>query len=167
MKPLQFTIICQVLLLAYHQLTTFLDLFPFNGTRFYSRRERVTEMGVNFLLMGLAIMGSVFHTTGLMLYGVIYYFLLFGIEIVIWWVPYFFQPLGAWRRVYNSVLAIGTSDFQPGDTLARWQTVFERVHVRTLTLLPTKPGRITPNLEHMILHAATLVTALATLHAYH
>jgi len=163
---LQVALTCQVMLLVYHQLTTFVDLFPFNGARFYARREKVIEMGVNLILMGLAIAGYMFGIAGLMLYGVIYYFLLFGIELVIWWIPYFFQPQGAARRLYNAALAIGTSDFAPGDTLRRWQAVFVRIHARTLTVLPARPGRITPNLEHTILHALTLVTALATLCAY-
>lgn len=166
MKPLQVALACQVTLLAYHQLTTFLDLFPFNGARFHSRRERVVEMGVNLVLMSPAIVGSALGIRALILYGVVYYLVLLGIELVIWWVPYFIEPRGAWRRAYNRVLALGTSDFGPGDTLARWQSVFARIHSRTLTLLPDRPGRITPNVEHTILHALTLATAFATLRAY-
>ena len=138
MKPLAVALTSQVTLLVYHQLTTFVDLFPFNGARFYSHREKIIEMGVNLLLMGLAVLGSIFAVRGLMLYGVIYYFLLFGIELIVWWVPYFVEPKRGWRRTYNLLLAVGTSDFEPGDTLARWQTVFQRIHSRTLTLLPRR-----------------------------
>lgn len=164
--PQGLALACQIGLLVYHQITAFVDFFPFNGARFYSRREKVVEMGVNFLLMGLAIGGTVFGVPGLLLYGVIYYFVLFAIELVIWWIPYFIEPQGVWRRIYNLVLAIGTSDFDPGDTLGRWQTIFERIHSQTITFLPRKSGRITPNLEHTVLHGATLVTALVTLWAY-
>jgi hypothetical protein len=164
--PLQWALTWQLLLLAYHQLTTSLDLFPFNGSRFYSRQERTAEMLVNLVLMGLAVLGSVLDSPGLRLYAVIYYFVLFGIELVIWWLPYVCEPAGTWRTLYNLALAVGTSDFAPGDTLARWQRTFDRIHAQTIFVLPRKPGRITPNLDHLILHSITLVTALATYYAY-
>jgi len=151
--------------LVYHQVTTFVDLFPFNGARFYTPAERAIEMLVNLTLMGLAITGTALGIAGLMPYAAVYYFVLFAIEIIIWWVPYFLQPQGLSRRVYNLLLALGTSDFGPGDTLSRWLAVDERIHSKTVTLLPRKLGRITPNMEHTVLHLATLATALATLRA--
>ena len=36
---------CQVVLLVYHQITTFVNLYPFNGARNYSRRARLAEVG--------------------------------------------------------------------------------------------------------------------------
>ncbi|MFG6485853.1 hypothetical protein ACG04R_04160 [Roseateles sp. BYS78W] len=165
MKQAILAVGCQVALLAYHQVTTFVDFFPFNGARFYSRKERGVEMGVNMLLMGLAVAGTALGIPVLLRYACVYYFVLFGIELVIWWVPYLFVPQGAWRRLYNGLLALGTSDFQGGDTLGRWLAVHQRIHAVTTTLLPARPGRIVPNLEHTLLHAATLVTALVTLGA--
>ena len=157
---------CQVILLLYHQLTTLVDLHRFNGARFANRRERYTEAGVNLVLMGLAPIGYALHNHGLMLYGAIYYVALLAIEIVIWWIPYFTTPAGAWRRVYNVALAFATSSFESGDTLDRWLALHERIHGSTLFVLPRRRGRIVPNLEHMLLHGWTLVTALATLDAY-
>ena len=158
---------CQIVLLIYHQVTTLVDLHRFNGVRYTQRRERYAEAGVNFVLMGLAPVGYALHNHGLMLYGAIYYVVLFAIEIVIWWIPYFTWPAGAWRRAYNVALSLATSSFEPGDTLDRWRAVHERIHGSTVFVLPRKSGRIVPNLEHMLLHAWTLVAALATLHAYH
>lgn len=160
-------IVCQVILLLYHQLTTLVDLHRFNGVRHATRRERLSEAGVNFVLMGLAPIGYALHNHGLMLYGAIYYVLLLAIEIVIWWIPYFSIPAGNWRRVYNVALALATSSFERGDTLDRWRALHERIHADTLFVLPRRKGRIVPNLEHMLLHGWTLVTALATLGAYH
>jgi hypothetical protein len=164
--PLRFALACQVALLAYHQVTTFADFFPFNGARFYSKRERMAEMGVNALLMGLAIVGCWRGDRVLVVYAVAYYFVLFALELVIWWVPYFSHPRGTWRRVYNGALAIGTSDFSRGDTLSRWLVAHDRIHGKTVTPLNRRPGHITPNLEHIILHGMTLVTAVATARAY-
>jgi hypothetical protein len=73
-------------------VTTLVDLQPFNGVRFYTRRERLAEAGVNLVLMGLAPIGYAFQLHGLMLYGAIYYIVLFAFEIVIWWIPYFTVP---------------------------------------------------------------------------
>jgi hypothetical protein len=161
-KSLYVALTCQVLLLLYHQATTSVDLYPFNGARFYSSREKAGEMAINAVLMVLAIVGTARKQPALFHYAVIYYFALFAIELIIWWVPYFVCLSGLWRKMYNVALALGTSDFAPGDTLARWERVYERIHAKTITLLPRRKAHITPNLEHMILHAGTLVTALAT-----
>jgi len=159
-----FTVLaCQLALLTYHQLTTLIDLYPFNGARNYSTGESIAEAGINAVLMGLAIAGYGWQIHGLMVYGVIYYFVLFVFEIVIWWIPYFFVPAGHVRRWYNYLLGIATSDLSGGDTLQRWLTIHQRIHAGTITPLPVRAGRIVPNLEHTILHLWTLVTAMVTL----
>src|SRR3954469_8443201 len=107
----------QIVLLVYHQLTTWFDLYPFNGARYYSRKEQLAEAGVNGLLMSLAPIGFAFHVKGLMTFGVIYYFVLFGIELIIWWVPYLVVPAGRWRSWYNLLLSLATSSFEKGDAL--------------------------------------------------
>lgn len=156
-------IVCQIVLLVYHQVTTLIDLYPFNGVRNYTKVERWTEAGVNGVLMSLAPIGFVFDIRSLMTYGVVYYFVLFSIEIIIWWVPYFFDPKGTFRKIYNVMLAVGTSNFEKGDTLCHWKAIHERIHSRTISLLPVRVGRIRPNLDHMLLHSWTLLTAVVTL----
>jgi hypothetical protein len=153
---------CQVALLTYHQVTTLVDFFPFNGARNYARHEKLAECGVNGLLMALPPIGFGWHIAALMGFGVVYYFVLFGIELLIWWVPYLTAPAGRWRVVYNRLLALATSDFQSGDTLAHWQDVHNRLHRGTITLLPRREERPVPNLEHTILHLWTLITAIVT-----
>ena len=160
-------IVCQTVLLVYHQVTTFFDLYPFNGARSYSTGERVAEMAVNAVLMGLALIGYTLHVHALMLYGVIYYFVLFAMELVIWWVPYLTVPSGRWRKAYNFLLSLATSNFQSGDTLEHWYAIHKRIHAGTLTFVPHRAGRIVPNLEHTLLHAWTLVTAITTLVAFY
>jgi hypothetical protein len=155
-------LVCQFGLLAFHQVTTLVNLSPFNGARHYSRGEKVAEAGVNGVLMSLPPIGTLFDIHGLILFGVIYYFVLFGIEIWIWWIPYFTVPAGRWRAIYNRVLALATSNFEPGDTLDHWRNVYDRIHRGTVTILPDRPSRIVPNLEHTLLHALTLITAVVT-----
>jgi hypothetical protein len=158
-------LVCQLVLLAYHQVTTGFDLFPFNGARRYTRKERLAEMASNAILMGLAPIGFAFDIHPLMTYGAFYYFVLFAFEIIIWWIPYLVEPRGKWRRVYNFALSLGTSNFEPGDTLSRWLQVHQRLHADTLSIVPRKPGRVVPNLEHTLLHIWTLVTAVISFRA--
>ena len=153
---------CQIVLLVYHQLTTNFDFFSSNGARNYSVKEKLAEAGSNFVLMALAPLGFAFHVHALMFYGVIYYFLLFAAELIIWWVPYFTVPVGSWRGIYNFLLSCATSNFEAGDTLTHWTAVHERLHGGTMTILPLRQGRPVPNLEHMILHAWTFITAMVT-----
>jgi hypothetical protein len=160
------TVVCQLLLLAYHQITTLIDLYPFNGVRNHSGRERWIEAGVNAILMTLPPIGFVLGIHSLMLFGAIYYFVLFSIEIVIWWIPYFTVPSGIWRSVYNRLLSLATSNFEKGDTLVNWAAMHSRLHRGTITPLKPSRGPIVPNLEHIILHGWTLVTAATTLVTY-
>jgi hypothetical protein len=135
-------IVFQVLVLVYHQVTTQVDLFPFNGVRFYKRWEKALECTVNGVLMSLAPVGFLFAVRGLMWYGVFYYFVLFLEELRVWWVPYFFGPSKAWREAYN------------------------RLHSQTIKVLPARGDNPIPNLEHTILHALTFATAITTLVAF-
>lgn len=157
-----FAIICQLVLLAYHQVTTLFDFFPFNGARNYTKKEKLAEGGSNLILMSLAPIGLGFHIRGLMTFGVVYYFILFAIELIIWWIPYLTVPAGKWREIYNRLLSFATSDFEKGDTLTHWYDAYRRLHSKTITFLPVRAGRPVPNLEHTILHAWTLITALVT-----
>ncbi len=133
------TIIFQCILLAYHQFTTWIDLFPFNGVRFYTRKERLIECASNGILMGLPIIGFLFNLRSLMNFGVVYYFILFILEIKTWWLPYWFSVSEKWKEEYA------------------------KIHAKTLIILPKIRKNPIPNLEHMILHGITLLTAIFTL----
>ena len=159
-------IVCQLLLVAYHQMTTLVDLYPFNGVRNSSLRERSVEAGINALLMCLAPIGFTFGIRSLMLYGVVYYFLLLLFEVIIWWIPYFTRPNGRWRAPYNLALALATTAFAQKDALADWSARHIRMHKGTFTPLRPGKGPILPNFEHIILHCWTAITAIVTLEAY-
>jgi hypothetical protein len=122
-------IVCQIVLLVYHQITTYIDLFPFNGARNYSLKEKLAEGGSNFVLMILPPIGFGFHRHGLMIYGVIYYYFLFAAELIIWWIPYFTVPSDRWRGIYNRLLSGATSHFDRGDTLDHWCGVYRRLQL--------------------------------------
>lgn len=92
--------------------------------------------------MSLAPLGFGFGIRGLMWFGVVYYFILIAEEFRVWWLPYFF----------------GANE--------RWRSVYDRLHARTIKMLPVRGNNPVPNLEHTILHALTLLTALITLSAF-
>ena len=138
-----FAIFVQVVLLLYHQLTTWIDFFPFNGVRFYTKKERLVECLSNGVLMTLPIIGFVFQIKMLMNYGIVYYCILFLIELKVWWLPYFFKATPEWNEQY------------------------ERIHAKTIIILPKIKNNPTPNLEHMILHGLTFITAIFTLVAFY
>ena len=132
-------LILQILLLVYHQITTAVDLFPFNSARFYSAKEKLIECVVNAVLMSLPVIGFAFQNKYLMNFAAVYYFVLFAIELKTWWVPYIF----------------GASD--------EWKDTYARLHSQTIIVLPKIKDNPIPNLEHVVLHLFTLVTAVFTL----
>lgn len=132
----------QATLLLYHQATTWLDLFPFNGVRFYSRGETIAEAGGNLVLMGLPLVGRLLDSPALLKYGVVYYFVLFAIECATWWGPYF---LGASPKAAET---------------------YARIHAQTITVVPRRGANPAPNLEHLILMGLTLATAVTTFLAF-
>jgi hypothetical protein len=125
----------------------------------------LAEAGVNFILMSLSPIGFGFHVQGLMIFGVIYYPVLFAIELIIWWIPYLSTPTGRWRNFYNWLLASATSNFEKGDTLNLWVEICHRLHGGTISPFHFRDDRPVPNLEHT-LHAWTLLTAIVTAIAY-
>ncbi len=139
---LTFAITLQLAHLLYHQVTTLVDFFPFNGARFASRGEKFGEAAFNFVLMGLPPVGFILRIPALMELGAVYYGVLLGAECATWWLPYFFGPSQKWRETYAKIQA------------------------RTITIIPRRGTNPAPNLEHLILMVLTLATASATLAAY-
>jgi hypothetical protein len=70
----------QILHAVYNQVATLVDLFPFNGVRFYSMRERLAEAGVNFAIMALPPIGFSLRSPFLMEVGVVCLFVLLAGE---------------------------------------------------------------------------------------
>lgn len=153
---------CQIGLLVYHQITTLFDFYPFNSIRNYTWKMRLGEAGFNGVLMSLPPIGFGFHIRGLMIFGVVYYFFLFAVELIIWWVPYLTVPTGRWRVVYNRLLGAVMFNNPKVDAITRWIDGYNRVFRETIIVLPARGDRPVPNLEHTILHAWTLITAIVT-----
>jgi len=159
-------LIFQLTLLAYHQITTLFNFWPFNGVRNYTWQQKLAEAGLNGILMSLPPIGLIFHIRALMIFGVIYYPLLFCIEVTIWWVLYLTNPIGRWRTIFNRILGALMFNNPKVDASARWIEIYNQLQRGTITILPPRSNRPVPNLEHMILQALTLLTAIVTAVAY-
>lgn len=133
------TITLATTLLAYHQVTTWFPLFPWNDVKKYTRKELILEAGINGLLMGIGVVCLVvgngeFCRT----YPLIYYPLLFVGECVDWWIPYFSPAFAKARKIWD------------------YDTHFSR----TIKLIPHTPGKRTPDANHIVLHIMTIVTLI-------
>ncbi len=58
------TFVVAALLLAYHQATTWLPLYPWNNIDAYSRRELLLEAVWNGALMGLGVLSLAIGNSG-------------------------------------------------------------------------------------------------------
>jgi hypothetical protein len=132
-------ITASLLLLIYHQVTTWFPMFPWNDIDSFSRKDIVVEALFNGLVMGLGVLSLVKGDTGFYkYYPLAYYpFLLTG-EFFQWWLPYFSTSFA--KSKYNF-------DYEPR-------------YSRTFKFLPHQSGKRTPDANHMILHFLTLVTVI-------
>lgn len=136
-------LLLQIAALLYHQITTRFDFFPFNGIRHYSAAERRKEALVNGVMMAIPILLTLTRMPVLIgISGVMWTLILIG-AILNWWLPYL-----TGRTVYN----------MPNNET--WSQVHERIFSKTITILPHIKNNPRPNLEHMILHALILSSAI-------
>lgn len=132
-------VVFTLLLLIYHQVTTVVPLFPWNDVEKYSKKELLAEAGTNGLLMGLGALSIIVGNTGFFhYYPLIYYPFLFCGECIQWWIPYFFSSFA------NSKINFP----------------YETLFARTTKLIPHKPGKRTPDANHIVLHFITIVTII-------
>lgn len=132
-----FAIGITLLLLVYHQATTLLPLFPWNDVEKYSRKELLLEAGTNGLLMGTGALCLIINNNGFFhYYPLIYYPFLFTGECFQWWLPYFSKKFAQSKVNFD----------------------YEALFSRTTKLIPHKPGKRTPDANHIVLHLMTVVT---------
>jgi hypothetical protein len=135
-------LILNVVHLAYHQVTTNFDFFPFNNVRNYKTSERIFEAGMNGLIMAFPIVALSLHNQKMIAASCwVLGFLLLG-EFLSWW-PHYFLGTPGWMH--------------------KWQAAYDRTHKHTIRILPPIKDHPVPNLEHCILHLITLAAFVATL----
>lgn len=132
-----FAIALSIFLLLYHQLTTWLPLFPWNDVEKYSRKELFLEASINGLLMSVGVACLASGNSGFLhFYPLVYYPLLFVGECVDWWIPFFSPSFANARKIWD----------------------YESHFSRTLKLIPHRPGKRTPDANHTVLHILTIAT---------
>jgi hypothetical protein len=137
-----FALSLNILHLAYHQITTQIDFYPFNNIRHYTLKERLLEVSINGLFMifpvvALLLDNSVMIQISCWILGSI----IIG-EFLSWWRHYFFGPTQSWQETYD------------------------RIFKDTIKVLPPIKDNPIPNLEHCILHSITILSFLTTLMYY-
>ena len=126
-----------ILIEIYYASTTLFDLSPFNGAKYFTVTERLTEWVQNTIIFGLPFLRFIWpaaRSAGAIAYGI----LLVG-EYVSWWHGYFFKPAAFSLKFYNKATR------------------------NTTLVLSQDKDRFQPNLEHILLHALTLVTFILLL----
>jgi len=131
-------LILHIIHFSYHQLTTHVDLYPFNNIRSYAPPQKIPEVGLHSVIIGFTIVVLYFRKydlTGIALCGLA--FLLIE-EFMSWWRYYFFGP-GSPRKI-----------------------LYEKVLKDTIHILPTIKDHPKPNLELCILHVTTFSCFICT-----
>lgn len=143
-----YLLLLQVATVLYHQVTTRIDIYPFNGVRHYSVKERRNEALINGIIMVIPIMLTFTRLPILIGIGGLLWTLVVVGAILSWWLPYF-TGVAVYKMPNNET----------------WPQVYERIFSKTITILPRIKNNPRPNLEHMILHVLILSSAI-TMWAY-
>lgn len=139
--------------ITYFEITTIIDLHPFNGVRHYTKKERYSEAlrnGIVFLIPIILIFVANRWTL------TVASFIMFGIVVgmlLTWVFPYL-----------TGKEAIKLPDNQT------WPEVYRRIFADTITILPRRknPNMPTPNLEHTILFILVISSAITlALYSFH
>jgi hypothetical protein len=132
------TITILLINLVYHQITTLIDLYPFNNIRGVASREKLVESSVNGFTMLFPVIALVSGNRILMNIAVILLTLVCIGEFFTWYYPYLFGSTSYWQKIYDQKFK------------------------KTIIVLPSIKNHPIPNLEHMILHFLTLTAFILT-----
>jgi hypothetical protein len=136
------TIILQIAVLIYYVITTLVDLFPFNGARFATWREKIAECAINSTFLVIPPLIFFLHSPRITKASFCIYFFVFIGGVATWFIPYFF---GAGKK---------------------FQAIYDRIQKNTIHIFPPRGNHPAPNLEHTILLTLALATGIMTLFAH-
>lgn len=130
----------QILLFIYFEITTLVNLYPWNDLSKYSFRERMIEATTNGIVIILGL--GLFFTKikGLMILSVIIWFVFLFMQLLTWWIPYL-----TGRHLKQFSRALYDTHFQ-----------------ETFKLLPPIKNHIVPDAQHNVLQIITLATFIAS-----
>lgn len=142
MDLFQWAIALQILLFIYFEVTTLVDLYPWNDLRKYSLQEKLLEATVNGFIILTAIALFVTNIKWLMILSVIIWLVHFVMQLLTWWMPYL-----------------------TGKHLKQFSRTLYDAHFReTIKILPPIKDHIIPDAQHNVLQLLSLITlVLSTL----
>src|SRR5690625_2645813 len=88
MNVFTWAIIIQILLLIYFEVTTLVNLFPWNDLSKYSTREKVIEATASGIIILLGIILFATKIKWLMILSVGLWFVHLLMQLFTWWMPY-------------------------------------------------------------------------------
>ncbi len=134
-------VILQVIMFFYFEVTTLINLFPWNDLSKYSYKERILEATVNgiIIIIGLALFVS--KVKWLMVISASLWFAFLLMQLLTWWMPYL---TGRHLKQFPKEL---------------YDTHFQE----TIKVLPPIKNHIIPDVQHNILQMITLATFVTSL----
>src|SRR5699024_8106052 len=78
----------QIVLFLYFEVTTLINLFPWNDVTKYSYRERLLEAIVNGIIIIIGMVLFVTKIKWLMIISVAFWFVFLFMQVLTWWMPY-------------------------------------------------------------------------------
>ena len=135
------SVILQILLFLYFEVTTLVNLFPWNDLSKYSYRERLLEATVNGITIIIGIALFVTKIKWLMTISVVLWFVFLLMQLLTWWMPYL---TGKHLKQF------------PRDL---YDTHFQE----TLKILPPIKNHIIPDAQHTVLQIISLATFMTSL----
>lgn len=113
---------------------------PLNNLTAENRRDRITASAINYPFLLAIIAGVVLYERWSLITSLALCVLILGRIVLNWWLPYFF-----------------------GIHTAAQYEIYQRDFAATLTVLPERHNRITPDVQRMVLTALSLAMFTTTL----
>lgn len=133
-------IVFQILLFLYFEITTLVNLYPWNDLSKYSNKEKITEATVNGIIIILSFGLFITQLKWLMIISVLFWFIFLFMQILNWWMPYL-----------------------TGKHLKQFpKTLYESHFKNTFKLLPPIKDHIIPDAQHNVLQIISLITFMVS-----
>lgn len=136
-----FAVALQILLFIYFEVTTLMNLFPWNDLTKYSPKEKLLEATVNGITIIVGLVLFVTKIKWLMVISVVLWFIFLLMQLLTWWMPYL-----------------------TGKHLKQFPRELYDTHFRdTIKILPPIKNHIIPDAQHIVLQIISLATFIASL----
>lgn len=136
-----FAFISQIILLVYFEVTTLINLYPWNDLSKYTRKEKITEATVNGITIIIGITLFISKKPVLMVIATIFWFLFLLVQLLNWWMPYI-----TGKHLKQFPRELYDSHFQD-----------------TLKILPPIKEHIIPDAQHNVLQLLSLEVFIVSL----